>query len=83
VEMRRHILRAVLTVNSSLRAPVVVRPQIRCLHATLPVLKKSKLSEDKHNKKGKQKDVQREEDTSAGSSGIFLLRSIFPASSMN
>jgi hypothetical protein len=74
--MRRHILRAVLTVNSSLRAPVV-RPQIRCLHATLPVLKKSKLSEDKHNKKGKQKEVQKEEDTSADSSGI-LPRSIFP-----
>ena len=72
MEMRRHIIRAVLTVNSSFRAPVI-RPQIRCLHTTPPVLKKSKFNEDKH-KKGKQKTVRQEEEeaeeTSEAVSGI-------------
>lgn len=58
--MRRHIIRAVLTVTRSLRAPAI-RPQIRCLHATPPLLKKSKFNEDKH-KKGKQKAIQEEQE---------------------
>ena len=59
MRMRQHIIRAVLTVNLSLRAPVL-RPQIRCLHATPPLLKKSKFNDDK-GKKGKQKAIQEEE----------------------
>lgn len=74
--MRRHIIRAVVTLNTALRTPAIPR-QIRCLHTTSPVLKKSKFNEDKH-KKGKQneKEVHEDAETSQESSGTDIP--IFP-----
>jgi hypothetical protein len=71
--MRRHIIRLVLTANTSLRAPIL-RPQIRCIHATNPLLKKTKFTDNKRNQKGKQQEAEEQEEKSSEDSSGSLLR---------
>jgi len=62
-----------LTANTSLRAPIL-RPQIRCIHATTPLLKKTRFYDDRRNQKGKQQEVEEkdQEESSEASSGSLL-----------